>query len=171
MGNILMSFSKTVFATWLPKCLPSILCNSLVVRIVTPKMSTKTIDTNILVTNPLFVVHQKTSAKMQLQQRKKKLSMEYLEGSLTKEDISVVEDRIQNNDCPRSFNGKSKSISELMYWKARDFICQTPVTRKKILLRTTSVARHLYICQVRWICSEKKLIFVRRKFFEGQCCF
>ena len=102
-----------------------------------------------------------------LAEKEKKLSMEYLEGSLTKENISVVENQIQNIDCSRSFNGKSKSISELMYWKARDFICQTPVMRKKILLRTTSVSRHLYICQVRWIFSEKKLIFVQRKFFEG----
>ena len=37
---------------------------------------------------------------------KEKTVMEYLEGSLTKEDISVVEDRIKNIDCPRSFNSK-----------------------------------------------------------------
>ena len=44
-----------------------------------------------------------------------------LVGSLTKKEISVVEDRIKNIKCPRSFNCKPKSISELMYWKARDF--------------------------------------------------
>ena len=41
-----------------------------------PNMSTKTIDTYVLVTNPV-IVHQKTSAKMQHQRRKKtSLSME-----------------------------------------------------------------------------------------------
>ena len=46
-----------------------------------------------------------------------------LVGSLSKHNSVIAEDRLRNCRSPRYLNVKAKPLSELLFWKARDFKC------------------------------------------------